>query len=106
MSLLDELRQAGTETAIIGLGKSGVAAGLLLRDHRVAVYASEIRDSDTTRRWADTLRAAGAQVELGTHDDLMAQRGRYFTMFDLQARRFVTGGAEEGEEEMVFDVLA
>ncbi len=68
MSLLDELRQAGRETAIIGLGKSGVAAGLLLRNHGVAVYASEIRDSDTTRRWADTLRAAGAQVELGTHD--------------------------------------
>src|SRR5207237_3199977 len=39
----------------------------------------------------------GSVVELGTHDELMAERGRYFTMFDLQARRFVTGGAEEGE---------
>ncbi|MEY2420546.1 MAG: ATP-binding cassette, subfamily bacterial [Acidimicrobiaceae bacterium] len=48
----------------------------------------------------------GAVVELGTHDQLMARRGRYFTMFDLQAQRFVLGGAEEGEEEMVFDVLA
>ena len=48
----------------------------------------------------------GKVVELGTHEELMAQRGRYFTMFDLQARRFLTGGAEEGEEEMVFDVLA
>jgi ABC-type multidrug transport system fused ATPase/permease subunit len=48
----------------------------------------------------------GRVVELGTHDELMAKRGRYFTMFDLQARRFVSGGAEEGEEEMVFDVLA
>jgi ABC-type multidrug transport system fused ATPase/permease subunit len=48
----------------------------------------------------------GKVVELGTHAELMAQRGRYHTMFDLQARRFVTGGAEEGEEEMVFDVLA
>lgn len=47
----------------------------------------------------------GKVVELGTHEELMAQHGRYFTMFDLQARRFVTGGAEEGEEEMVFDVL-
>jgi UDP-N-acetylmuramoylalanine--D-glutamate ligase len=68
VSLIDQLRQAGRETAIIGLGKSGVAAGLLLRDHGVAVYASEIRDSDTTRRWAETLRAAGAEVDLGTHD--------------------------------------
>ncbi|HEX4819672.1 MAG TPA: ABC transporter ATP-binding protein [Acidimicrobiales bacterium] len=48
----------------------------------------------------------GRVIELGTHDELMARRGRYFTMFDLQARRFLTGGAEEGEEEMVFDVLA
>ncbi len=68
MSLLDQLRQDGRETAIIGLGKSGVAAGLLLRDHDVPVYASEIRDSETTRGWAGTLRAAGAEVELGLHD--------------------------------------
>ena len=68
MSLLDDLRHDGRETAIIGLGKSGVAAALLLRDHGVPVYASEIRDSDTTRAWAATLMPAGAQVELGTHD--------------------------------------
>ncbi|HEV3226608.1 MAG TPA: ABC transporter ATP-binding protein [Acidimicrobiales bacterium] len=48
----------------------------------------------------------GKVVELGTHDELMARGGRYFTMFDLQAKRFTTGGAVEGEEEMVFDVLA
>lgn len=47
----------------------------------------------------------GNVIELGTHDELMARRGRYFTMFDLQAQRFVLGGAEEGEEEMVFDAL-
>jgi UDP-N-acetylmuramoylalanine--D-glutamate ligase len=68
VTLLEQLRQDGRETAIIGLGKSGVAAGLLLRDHNVPVYASEIRDSETTRAWAGTLRAAGAEVELGTHD--------------------------------------
>jgi ATP-binding cassette, subfamily B, bacterial len=43
----------------------------------------------------------GRVVELGTHDDLMARHGRYRTMFDLQAERFV----EEGEEGMVYDVL-
>ncbi len=48
----------------------------------------------------------GRVIELGTHDELMAQRGRYHTMFDLQARRFATGQAEEGEEEVVYDVLA
>jgi ABC-type multidrug transport system fused ATPase/permease subunit len=30
----------------------------------------------------------GRMVELGTHDELKAQRGRYQTMFDLQAQRF------------------
>jgi ABC-type multidrug transport system fused ATPase/permease subunit len=48
----------------------------------------------------------GKVVELGSHDELMAKRGRYFTMFDLQAQRFALGAAEEGEEEVVFDVLA
>jgi ABC-type transport system involved in cytochrome bd biosynthesis fused ATPase/permease subunit len=47
----------------------------------------------------------GRVIELGTHDELMAQRGRYHTMFELQAQRFATGQAEEGEEEVVFDVL-
>ena len=31
----------------------------------------------------------GAVVELGSHDELMARGGRYRTMFDLQASRFV-----------------
>jgi ATP-binding cassette, subfamily B, bacterial len=48
----------------------------------------------------------GKVVEIGSHVELMARRGRYCTMFELQAKRFATGGAEEGEEEMVFDVLA
>jgi ATP-binding cassette subfamily B protein len=48
----------------------------------------------------------GRVVELGTHDELMALDGRYRTMFDLQAKRFDTGLVEEGEEEVVFDVLA
>jgi ABC-type transport system involved in cytochrome bd biosynthesis fused ATPase/permease subunit len=48
----------------------------------------------------------GSVVELGTHDELMALGGRYRTMFDLQAQRFAAGVADEGEEEVVFDVLA
>ncbi len=68
MTLLDNLRRDARETAIIGLGKSGLAAGLLLRDHGVPVYASEIRATDSTNAWAATLRSAGAEVELGAHD--------------------------------------
>jgi ABC-type multidrug transport system fused ATPase/permease subunit len=48
----------------------------------------------------------GAIVELGSHDELMELRGRYWTMFSLQAQRFETGTPEEGEEEVIFDVLA
>lgn len=45
----------------------------------------------------------GKVVELGTHDELMAQGGRYRTMFDLQAQRFVSTEDEEGK---IYDVLA
>jgi ABC-type multidrug transport system fused ATPase/permease subunit len=48
----------------------------------------------------------GVVAELGSHDELMAQRGRYWTMFTLQAQRFAAGMPEEGEEEVTFDVLA
>jgi ATP-binding cassette, subfamily B, bacterial len=44
----------------------------------------------------------GSVVELGTHDELMAQNGRYRTMFDLQAQRF----SSEDEEGRSYDVLA
>ncbi len=44
----------------------------------------------------------GRVIELGTHEELMAQGGRYRTMFDLQAQRF--GGLED-EEGKGYDVL-
>jgi ABC-type multidrug transport system fused ATPase/permease subunit len=45
----------------------------------------------------------GKVIELGTHDELMAKGGRYRTMFDLQAQRFI---ATEDEEGKTYDVLA
>ena len=48
----------------------------------------------------------GAVVEAGSHDELMERRGRYWTMFSLQAQRFAEGTPEEGEEEVTFDVLS
>ncbi len=47
----------------------------------------------------------GAVVEFGSHEELMGLRGRYWTMFSLQAKRFAEGTPEEGEEEVTFDVL-
>ena len=62
----------------------------------------------STVRHADRIAVIenGAVAELGSHDELMALRGRYWTMFTLQAQRFATGTPEEGEEEVIFDVLA
>jgi ATP-binding cassette subfamily B protein len=38
----------------------------------------------------------GRVVELGSHAELMAQRGRYCTMFELQASRFASPDTDEG----------
>jgi ABC-type multidrug transport system fused ATPase/permease subunit len=48
----------------------------------------------------------GAVVELGTHDELMAARGRYRTMFDLQAERFAAGAPSSDGEEVTLETLA
>ena len=45
----------------------------------------------------------GAVVEYGSHDELVARGGRYRTMFDLQASRFVE--LDEHGEEVIHDSL-
>jgi ABC-type multidrug transport system fused ATPase/permease subunit len=45
----------------------------------------------------------GKAIELGTHDELVALGGRYFTMFSLQAQRFSATLDEEGQ---TYEVLA
>lgn len=59
----------------------------------------------STVRHADRICVVehGRVVELGTHEELMSLRGRYRTMFDLQARRFEA--AEDGEGK-AYDLLA
>ena len=59
----------------------------------------------STVRHADRICVlhGGQVVELGTHDELMADGGRYKMMFELQASRFAGGG--DDEEEMELDVL-
>ncbi len=45
----------------------------------------------------------GKVVELGTHDELIAASGRYRTMFDLQASRFIE--LDEEGDEVVYEKL-
>ena len=52
----------------------------------------------STVRHADRIAVIehGRVVELGSHDELMAARGSYRTMFELQAKRFAADTDEEG----------
>ena len=62
------------EVAVIGLGRSGVAATRLLRRQGHPVYASDGGRSASLEAAAVELRGLGAQVELGGHD--LARIGR------------------------------
>jgi UDP-N-acetylmuramoylalanine--D-glutamate ligase len=60
-------RASGREVAVVGLGKSGVSATLLLRSRDIPVYASDNGSGPQFEAWAQTLRNAGAAIELGGH---------------------------------------
>src|SRR5919112_1655483 len=66
--LFDQWQASGREVAVVGLGKSGVAATLLLREMGIPVYASDTGSGPTHDAWAGTLRQAGAAVDVGGHD--------------------------------------
>ena len=66
--LVSEWLGSGGEVAVVGFGKSGVAATRLLRARGVAVYASDSASSERCEAWAAELRALGAAVEVGGHD--------------------------------------
>lgn len=59
---------SGAEIAVLGLGRSGVAATRLLRQAATPVYASDSGQSPALLASAAELRALGASVELGGHD--------------------------------------
>jgi UDP-N-acetylmuramoylalanine--D-glutamate ligase len=56
------------EFAVIGLGRSGVAAARLLRKAGVSVYASDAGTSDGMRSAAAALEREGASVDVGMHN--------------------------------------
>jgi UDP-N-acetylmuramoylalanine--D-glutamate ligase len=67
-ALFDRWLATAREVAVVGLGKSGVAATRLLRGRRIPVYASDTGSGPSYHEWARILREAGAQVDIGGHD--------------------------------------
>jgi UDP-N-acetylmuramoylalanine--D-glutamate ligase len=65
----DAWRRPGSVVAIIGLGKSGVAAARLLAREGVRVYASDASDHPYAGAAADALKSVPwVEVEIGRHD--------------------------------------
>jgi UDP-N-acetylmuramoylalanine--D-glutamate ligase len=73
-TLLDRWRASGREVAVVGLGRSGVAATRLLRERGIPVYASDAGRGDALEAAARSLREIGAEVELGAHDSARVGR--------------------------------
>ncbi|MCL6471644.1 MAG: UDP-N-acetylmuramoyl-L-alanine--D-glutamate ligase [Firmicutes bacterium] len=59
---------------VIGLGKSGKAASLKLKDLGANVLASDISESEDMMKLADELRAKGISVELGKQEESLLRR--------------------------------
>ncbi|HTO71485.1 MAG TPA: ATP-binding cassette domain-containing protein [Myxococcota bacterium] len=82
-------------------GEAEIFDRILAATRRVTTILISHRFS--TVRHADRICVLerGRVVELGAHDELMALRGRYHTMFELQASRF----GSDAEEERGLDAL-
>jgi ATP-binding cassette, subfamily B, bacterial len=77
---------------------------------RVLAATSETTTILVSHRFSTVRQAAlicvvehGRALELGSHDELMALNGRYRTMYELQASRFVE--LDEHGEEIVHERL-
>lgn len=62
------LAERAGEFAVIGLGRSGLAASRLLRRAGQSVYASDASTSDAVRNAARELEREGASVDVGQHN--------------------------------------
>lgn len=56
------------EVAVIGLGRSGTAASVLLRSRGANVYASDAGSGEAVRTGSERVRAQGGDTDVGRHD--------------------------------------
>ena len=66
--MIDEWRASDREVAVVGLGRSGVAATRLLLARDLPVYASDAGTGSALEAQAGELARVGAAVDLGRHD--------------------------------------
>ena len=72
--LLDEWKASSREVAVLGLGRSGIAAARLLLSRGIKVYASEADSGPELEKRTAPLGRAGAAVQLGGHDLMRVKR--------------------------------
>jgi UDP-N-acetylmuramoylalanine--D-glutamate ligase len=72
--LLDEWKERGKEVAVLGLGRSGIAAARLLLSRGIKVYASETDSGPELEKRTAPLGRSGASVQLGGHDLMRIKR--------------------------------
>jgi UDP-N-acetylmuramoylalanine--D-glutamate ligase len=72
--LYDEWKERGKEIAVLGLGRSGIAAARLLLSRGIKVYASETDSGPELEKRTAPLGRAGASVQLGGHDLMRIKR--------------------------------
>lgn len=101
-----------SEVAVLGLGRSGVAATRLLQNHGIAVYASDLEPSRADAPEVRDLERAGVALECGRHDLGRIARARALivspgippTAAPVEAAR--TAGVEiRAEVDLGFDAL-
>ncbi len=69
-----------------------------LREGKTTLFVSHRLSSATTASKIFVIEN-GELVEEGTHNELMAAQGKYYNLFSTQAKRYVDGGADGGEED-------
>lgn len=72
--MFEDWKQSGKEVAVLGLGRSGIAAARLLLSRGIKVFASESDSGTDLEARTAPLGRAGAAVQLGGHDLMRVKR--------------------------------